>query len=133
MSAVNTDEVQQRLRTALRSAMKARDTIATSALRSVLAAIANAEAVELPAAKGLPPADGQPPPTAGAHVAGSVAGVGAAEAERRALTGDEVAAIIAAEVADRRAAATGYDESGNAGRASRLRREAGVIEAAQGS
>jgi uncharacterized protein YqeY len=126
MSPVNTDEVQQRLRTALRSAMKARDTIATSALRSVLAAIANAEAVSPPPPQGRPP-------RADAHVAGSVAGVGAAEAERRPLTGEEVAAIIAAEVADRRAAAIGYDESGNADRAARLRREAEVIEAAPGS
>ena len=42
---MNPDEIQERLRVALRAAMKARDTVATSALRSVLAAIANAEAV----------------------------------------------------------------------------------------
>jgi hypothetical protein len=61
----------------------------------------------------------------------SAAGVGAAEAQRRMLTGAEVAAIITAEVAERRAAATGYDESGYADRAARLRREAEVIEAAR--
>jgi len=104
--------------------MKAKDAVATSALRSVLAAIANAEAV-------APPPGG--PLTGGnAHFAGSVAGVGAAEAGRRVLTAGEVAAIIAAEVADRRAAAAGYDASGHDDRASRLRREAEVIEAAQG-
>jgi uncharacterized protein YqeY len=125
MSAVSAEEMQQRLRTELRSAMKAKDTVATSALRSVLAAIANAEAVP------PVPSDGRPP-EGNAHVAGSVAGVGAAEAARRLLTAVEVAAIIAAEVADRRDAAIGYEDSGNGDRAARLRREAEVIEAAQG-
>jgi uncharacterized protein YqeY len=121
---VNADEIQERLRVALRAAMKSRDTVATSALRSALAAIANAEAVP-------------PEPTTGpsalaghAHVAGSVAGLRAAEAERRALTGDDVAAIVAAEAADRRGAAAQYEASGNAGRAARLRHEAEVIESA---
>ena len=129
MSAVTTEEMQQRLRAALRSAMKAKDTVAMSALRSALAAIANAEAVSP-----VPPAGRTAyPPVGSSHVAGSVAGAGAAEARRRVLTAGEVAAIIAAEVADRRAAAIGYEDSGNAGRATRLRREAEVIEAAQGS
>lgn len=124
MSALSPEEAQQRLRAALRSAMKAKDTVATSALRSVLAAIANAEAVA--------PVPPTARPAGNAHFAGSVAGIGAAEAGRRVLTAGEVAAIIAAEVADRRAAATGYDDSGNGDRAARLRREAAVIEAAQG-
>ena len=121
------EELQQRLRAALRFAMKAKDAVAMSALRSALAAIANAEAISP-----VPPA-GQPA-VGSAHVAGSVAGAGAAEARRRVLTAGQVAAIIAAEAADRRAAATGYEDRGNAGRAARLRREAEVIEeAAQGS
>jgi uncharacterized protein YqeY len=122
---VSAEEMQQRLRAALRAAMKAKDTAAMSALRSVLAAIANAEAVSP-----VPP-DGRLP-QGDAHVAGSVAGVGAAETARRILTPGEVATIIAAETADRRAAAVGYEDSGNPDRAARLRREAEVIEAAQG-
>jgi uncharacterized protein YqeY len=40
--------VRERLSRALRAAMKARDTVAVSALRSALSAIANAEAVDTP-------------------------------------------------------------------------------------
>jgi uncharacterized protein len=110
--------VQDRLRQALRAAMKARDTAAASALRSALAAIANAEAVPSATA-----------PAAGSHqhIAGSVQGLGAAEAERRTLTEADVAAIVEAEVADREAAATQYEQAGHTDRAERLRREAGVL------
>jgi uncharacterized protein len=67
----------QRLQLALREALRARDTVATSALRSALAAIDNASA--LPAAPA--PAAG----TGGPHFAGAVAGLAAGEAQRRSL------------------------------------------------
>ena len=86
-----------RLQLALREALKARDTIATSALRSALAAIDNAGAV--------PPAPAPPAGTASSHVAGAVAGLGAGEAERRRLTEAEVQELVRAEIADRQAAA----------------------------
>ena len=121
---MSADEIKQRLRAALRAAMKARDPIATSALRSALAAIANAEAVP------PEPSTGPPRPAGDAHVAGSVAGLGAAEAERRLLTPADVTAIVAAEAAGRRAAAAQYEASGNGDRAARLRHEAAVIESA---
>lgn len=126
------EEIQRQLRAALRAAMKARDTVAVSALRSVLAAIANAEAVTAPASgtdpfSGTGPFSGTPP-GGNQHVAGSAAGLGAAEAPRRELTGADIAAIIAAEVTERRAVAGQFDSTGNAGRAARLRREAEVIE-----
>jgi uncharacterized protein len=149
---VSPDEIQQRPREALRAAMKAKDTVAVSALRSVLAAIANAEAIPVaapasnagPAGNTVPP--GNPAPAsqavtggdqrvagshvAGSHVAGSAAGLGAAEARRRELTGTDIAAIIGAEVTERRSAARQYDSTGNAERAGRLRREAEIIESA---
>jgi len=104
--------------------MKERDTAAVSGLRSALAAIANAEAVPLPAARsGQPPAGDQ-------HVAGSVAGLGGGEASRRAVTEDEAIAIAAAEVAERRAAARDYEAAGQHGRAERLLRGARAIESA---
>jgi uncharacterized protein YqeY len=119
-------DVRERLRLALRAAMKARDTVAVSALRSVLAAIANAEAV--PPAEASP-ADGSAPAVTGnQYVAGSTAGLGATEAGRRELTGDEVAAIVRAEAAERRAACRHYRAAGQAGQAERLLREAQVIE-----
>jgi uncharacterized protein len=110
---------RQRLQLALREAVRARETVATSALRSALAAIDNASAV--PAA---------PAPPAGAdsaHFAGAVAGLGAGEAQRRSLTEAEAEQIVWAEVADRQAAARGYDQVGQADQAGRLRREAQVL------
>ena len=103
-----------RLRGALPAAMKARDGAAVAALRSALAAIDNAEAVE--------PAPGRSPGAAGhADLAGTVAGLGAAEVERRHLQEAEVEQIVQTEVADRRAAADAYERAG------RLRAEADVL------
>ena len=109
-----------RLRDALPAAMKARDGAAVTALRSALAAIDNAEAVE--------PAPGRSLLAAGhADLAGTVAGLGAAEVERRHLQEAEVEQIVQAEVADRRAAADAYERAGQAERAGRLRAEADVL------
>ena len=118
--------VPSRLQAALRAAMKERDTVAMSALRSALGAIANAEAVPLPEASVGPLAA----PSENVPIAGSVAGLGRAEIDRRVLTEDEATAIVAAEAADRRAAARDYRASGHADRAGRLLREAQAIEAA---
>ncbi len=112
------EEIHRRLRTALLLAMKAKDAVATSALRSAMAAIGNAEAVAAPA---VPPAAGD------AHVAGSASGLGATEARRRALTGDDLIAIIEAEAGERRAAASAYEALDDADRARRLRREADIV------
>lgn len=117
--------VRSRLQAALRAAMKERDTVAASALRSALSAIANAEAVSLPAASSGPPA--RPAAQSSPHFAGALAGLGAAEVSRREVTDDQAAAIAAAEAADRRAAARDYQAAGHA---DRLRREARAIESA---
>jgi hypothetical protein len=86
--------------------MKARDRVAAGALRSVLGAIDNAEAVEAP-----------PTSTAATSefVAGAVVGVGAAEADRRTLTVDQARAIVEQEITDRRAAIPAF--AGGGGRA----------------
>jgi uncharacterized protein len=106
-------DVRSRLQGALRAAMKDRDTVVVSALRSALAAIANAEAVPLPAAPSWPPA-----------------GPGGAEVSRREVAEDEAAAIAAGEAAERRAAAREYRAAGHADRADRLLSEAEAIESA---
>ena len=98
------DSLPDRLRGALRAALKDRDAAATAALRSALSAIANAEAVD-PVPVDLVPA----------------VGVGAREAPRRELTDDQVVAIVRAEVTDREAAAREYDGLGRPERAERLR------------
>lgn len=115
------NEVADVLQGALRAAMKDRDTVAASALRSVLAAIANAEAV--PVGPGTATAASQ-------HVAGGTAGVGSGEAERRRLTPEETDRIVRDEISEREAAARQYEDGGHPERAGRLRREARVIRAA---
>lgn len=110
--------VRARLRAALTPAMRARDTAAVAALRSALAALDNAGAV---------PTSTDPASPASEHVAGAVAGVGAAEVARRELTEAEQVAIVRAEVAERGAAATVADGAGRADHAARLRAEAAAL------
>ncbi len=117
-----TGDVRARLGLALHDALKARDKVAASALRSALAAIGNAEAV---------PAGTSPAGTASnPYVAGTVAGVGGADAERRILSDAEIGAIVRSEIAERHAAAAQYEQAGHADRAARLRQEADVLVSA---
>jgi uncharacterized protein YqeY len=118
------------LRSALTQALKARDTEAASALRTALAAVANAEAVDVAG-------DQQLASTAGSeHVAGAALGVGAAEAARRELSTGQVRAIVEGEVRERLEAARESEAAGAAAYADRLRREAaaltGVLDATGG-
>lgn len=107
------------LRDDLTAALKARDRIAIAALRSALAAIDNAEAVPVE----HPPNNGH----SNEHVAGAAIGVGAAEAERRALTEADLRSIVENEVRERSAAAEQYGQAGRADLAERLRAEAEVL------
>jgi len=114
--------VRAGLQAALTGALRRRDKVAVSALRSGLSALANAEAVS-------------PVPLAGTsspHIAGAAAGLGAAEAPRRTLSPAEAEQVIAAEISERLAAADGYDQAGHAERAGQLRREADVLRTAAG-
>lgn len=101
--------------------MKARDRAAVAAIRSALGAIDNAEAVDQ-AAAGLRAVDN-------AHLAGTVGGLGAAEATRVALGEQEMAGIVAGEIAERREAADQYEQLGQAAEAERLRAEAAALAA----
>ena len=155
------ENLRERLSGALPVAMKARDRVAVAALRSALAAIANAEAVDpsqassqsgRPAPAGPRPGSHgprtgppEPEPTGsgtgpaepgGAGLrpsdppfAGTVAGLGAAEVERRTLTGAQVEEVVRAEIAEREAAAAGYGRAGQLEQAERLRGEAEVLAA----
>jgi uncharacterized protein len=126
---VDRDTIRAGLELALRTAIKARDTVAVSALRSVLAAIGNAEAVPQPtrSTTTAASADGA---VASQHVAGGATGLGATEADRKTLTGDETAALVRNEIAERQAAARQYEDAGHQERAARLLREVRVIQAA---
>lgn len=113
--------VRERMRVALREAMKARDKAAVSALRTTLAAIDDAEAVDA----------GSVDVSVAAHsdIAGSAAGVGATEVQRSELTSAQVSDVIRAAVAERQVAADSYEQAGRSDAAQRLRREVEVLQA----
>jgi uncharacterized protein YqeY len=111
--------IESRLRDALKQSMRARDKAAVSALRTALAAIDNAGAVEV--------ADAPASLSGDEHVAGSRLGVGAAEAGRRELTEGDLEALVRAEVTERETTATEYERHGEHGRAAGLRHEASVL------
>lgn len=113
----HTEPLRERLRAAVPAAMKARDRRAVAALRSALAAIDNAEAVEVAIDV-----------RAGAIEASPV-GAGASEVARRSLTEADILALVRAEAADRRAAAAAYEAAGHHDRAVDLAAQADTLEA----
>ena len=115
------DDIRTRMRRDLTAAMKARDRRAVATLRSTLAAIDNAEAVDATAGGGRPAGEGP--------IAGAALGVGAAEVERRVLTAAETEAIVRREVTERQGAAHAYERAGQAPHADRLRAEAELLTA----
>jgi hypothetical protein len=89
-----------------------------AALRSLIAAIDNAEAVE----------DASPtPPSSSEHVAGALRGLGTADAERRSLNRRDLQRIIETELWERDAQAERFTLLGRIDDATRLRTEADVI------
>jgi uncharacterized protein len=119
------DDIRTRMRRDLTVAMKARDKRAVATLRSTLAAIDNAEAVENEAVDAAAGGGHQ----RGGAIAGAALGVGAAEVERRALTAAETQAIVRRELAERETAANAYERAGQAPHAERLRAEAELLNA----
>jgi uncharacterized protein len=113
--------VRERVSLALRESLRARDGVASAALRSALGAIGNAEAVSVDAI----PAAG----ASSAHLAGAAAGLRAADVPRRVLSEEQVAAIVRAEITDREESAEQYASAGHADRAELLRSQARVLEA----
>jgi uncharacterized protein len=99
--------------------MKARDSATVAALRSALAAIDNAEAIEVRPAS----------TAAGSVIAGAVTGLGAGEAERRDLSEHQIVDIVRGEIADRRSAAADYERAGRPDHAARLTAEADALAA----
>jgi uncharacterized protein YqeY len=117
------EDVETRLRAALRDALKTRDVVAAFAVRSALGAIGNAGAV--PAGEG----SATPVRTGSAYVARATAGAGATEVSRRQLSPAGLRALVEAEISERQAAAGQYEQTGQADRAETLRREARVLQA----
>ena len=134
------DDLRDRLRRALPAAMKARDRPAVTALRSALAAIDNAEAFDPDEAlaegmydvlepAGWEPADPDADDVKAARpgFAGTIAGVGATEVERRSLTPKQVEGIVRAEIETREVAATVLEGVGKHEHAQRVRAEMKVL------
>lgn len=112
------DVLRTRLRGDLRAAMKAQRRDEMAALRTLIAAIDNAESVE----------DASSPPLSSSeHVAGAVQGLGAADAAPRSLSEHDLQRIIEAELWERDAQAERLTLLGRVDDASRLRIEADVI------
>jgi len=105
---------------ALRDAMKNRDKLAVTVLRSVLGDIGNAEAV--PVAGARSPGEGDEAP-----FAGSVEGIGAAESARRELSDTDVEAIVQTAIAERHDASVEYRALGRDEEAAVLDAEASVL------
>lgn len=112
-------DLRRALRDALPGAMKAGDTPARNAIRSALAAIENAEAVE--STPDGPVADGP-------HVAGASVGVGVTEVHRAELDDEHILELVTAERDERLAAAADYRRSGALDRAERLGAEAAALD-----
>ena len=110
--------LRDRLQAGLVAAMKAKDRVAVAAIRSALAAVANAESVP-----------GTTPDTAGSqHVAAAVHGVGAGDVPRRELSELDVLDLVDAEITERHQHADEYDALGQDAAAAQLRAEAAVLE-----
>lgn len=105
------------LRGRLTEAMRAKNAEAVSVLRETLAAIDHAEAVPAPAA---PVSDGP--------IAGATMGLGSTEVPRRALSLEEVEAVIAREQEERRTAIATWHATNRPDEAARLERQLALIE-----
>ena len=114
--------LRQRLRDALGAAIKERDRVAVGALRSALAAIENAEAVDV-----ATPAESGATRRTSLAIEQIPVGAGAADVARRQLTEDDVERIVRGEVAEREVAVATYERAGKDDRAGRLREEIRVL------
>jgi hypothetical protein len=109
--------LRDRMSAALTASMKARDRVAVAALRSALAAVANAEAVHIDTV-----------PRAGA-IHDAAVGAGAADAPRRDLTEADVREVVEAEAAEHEHAAAHFTQIGRPDDAARLTHQAGILRA----
>lgn len=111
--------VDVQLRRDLTAALKARDSVTVAALRSALAALDNAGAVEAPASR----VEGTE------HFAGTTPGVGATDAARRVLGDHDAREILRSQVEEHRRSADEYARLGRQDIAELRRTEAAVLAA----
>ncbi len=106
-------------RNRLTAAMRARDRQTVGTMRSVLAALENAEAVPVTHETRVGPS---------VHVAGAADGLGAGEAPRRSLTPDDERAVVERELAELRASSAVLADAGEHERSAELARLAETVE-----
>jgi uncharacterized protein len=111
------DEWRTRLRAALLTARKDRDTARVSALRSALSAIDNAET----------PAGAHLDAPSSGKIAGGVVGLGAAEVTLRRPSDTQIRELVRAEIEERLSAAGEFSAGGHEERATLLRTEAAAL------
>jgi uncharacterized protein len=116
-----TSPLRTALRSRLKAAMRAGDRQTAGAMRSVLAALENAEAV--------PGTSQATSLTQSEHVAGAALGLGAAEAPRRVLFAADERALVEREVAELRQSAALFAEAGKDERRLELLEVAAAVEA----
>jgi hypothetical protein len=114
------EKLKERLRRDLTAALKEKRRDEATALRILIGAVDNAESLEVRGGAALPESS--------EHIAGAVAGLGAGEAARHALSQSELQRIIKAEVAELREQADRFEAHGRADAAARIRGEAEVIK-----
>lgn len=117
---VMTSPLRAALRDRLKTAMRARDRHTAGAIRTLIAALENAEAVRVEATA--------TPVTDSPYVAGAAVGLGASEVPRRVLAPHEERALVAREVADLRQAAQTLATAGRQERSAELLRFAETVE-----
>jgi uncharacterized protein len=115
-----TSPLRVALRNRLTAAMRARDRQTAGAIRSVLAALENAEAPpETPHGTRVATSE---------HVALATVGLGAGEAPRRLLSADDERIVVELEVAELRSASATLASAGRDERASELMQMAETVE-----
>jgi uncharacterized protein YqeY len=112
------DELRAALRNDLTAAMKARDSDVVTALRTAIAAIDNAGAVE---------ATEKTAAATSEHFAGAHVGLGATEVERRSLSAHDIREILRAQQTEHTTHADHYEALGQSDAADRLRRQADAL------
>ncbi len=115
MSDAGVDALRDQIAVALRAAMKARDGVAVPALRGLLHALDNTNAVDI--APSAHASSGEP--TDGA--------VASSEVPRRLPSPTELRAIIEGEATERESAASLYEGLGGSAKAAQLRAEALIV------
>ena len=108
------------LRADLKGAMKERDSETVDVLRNILAAVDNAEAIDVVAPQTS---------TGDGPIAGASVGLGSAEADRKRLLQHDVERLFAEQIDEYEGAATQFEEHGQAEHAQGLRRKAAIVRA----